>query len=102
MKKYMYIYLHYIESPEVRLSSDVTVLASNEEATLQCTAGGGYPLIHNISLVKNGEVIVNQNSDKITYTTSGGLPRRVYGLYYCIVNNTAGTVTQRILLQNKG
>ena len=94
--------MYYIERPEVELTSDMMVFESKEEATLQCAAGGGYPPIHNISLVKNGQVILNRISDKVTYTTSGGLPRNVYGLYECIVNNTAGTSTQTILLQHKG
>ena len=75
---------------------------SNEEAILTCTATGGYPPIHNMSLVKNGQVIVNRVSSEITYTTSGGFPIEVYGTYSCIVNNTAGTSSKTILLQHKG
>ena len=73
-----------------------------EEATLQCTADGGYPPIHNISLVKNGQVILNRVMDEVTYKTSRGLPRKVYGSYECIVNNTAETSSRTILLQHKG
>ena len=75
---------------------------STEEATMECTAAGGYPPIHNISIMKNGQVIVNQVSHEITYTTGSGLPRNVYGYYTCIVNNTAGASSRHILLQNKG
>ena len=78
------------------------VFDSQEEATLQCTADGGYPLVHNISLVKNGQVILNRVSSEVTSTTSGGLPRDIYGSYVCIVNNTVGTTSRSILLQHKG
>ena len=94
--------MYYIRSPEVELTSVVKVFDSREVATLQCTAAGGYPPIHNMSLVKNSQVILNRVSSDITYTTSGGLPRNVYGLYECIVNNTAGILSQAILLQHKG
>ena len=90
------------ESPEIQLTSDMLVFDSTQEATLQCTAVGGYPPIHNISLIKNGQVILNKVSDEVIFTTSGGLPRNVYGLYDCIVNNTVGTSSKTILLQHKG
>ena len=82
--------------------SNVKVFDSNGEATLQCTAVGGYPPVHDITLVKNGQVILNKASDEVTYTTSGGLPRNVYGLYDCIASNIAGTVSETVLLQHKG
>ena len=91
-----------IESPEIGLTANVLVFDSTEEATLQCTATGGYPPIHNMSLVKNSQVILNRVSNEITYTTSGGLPQKVYGSYSCNVNNTAGTSSRTILLQHKG
>ena len=90
------------ENPEVQLTSDVTVFDLQEEATLQCTAAGGYPLVHNMSLVKNGQVTLNSVSNEITYTTNGGLPKDIYGSYVCIVNNTAGTSSRTLLLQHKG
>ena len=74
----------------------------SEQATLQCKAVGGYPPVQNITLMKNDQVILNRTSDKITYTTSEGLPRNMYGLYDCIASNAAGTVSETILLQNKG
>ena len=88
--------------PELRFSSTVKVFDSSEEATLQCTAVGGYPPDNSISLIKNGQVILNRASDVITYTTSGGLPKNVYGIYKCIVSTTAGTVSKTLLLQQKG
>ena len=93
---------NFIESPEVMLTSSLMILESTEEATLQCTAVGGYPPIHNISLVKNGMLILSRVSSEVTYTTAGGLPKDVYGLYMCLVNNTAGTSSRTILLQHKG
>ena len=97
------IYEHVItESPLIELTSDVMVFDSKEDATLQCTAAEGYPPIHNMSLVKNGQVVLNEVASEITYTTMGGLPRNVFGLYECVVNNTAGTLSQTILLQHKG
>ena len=78
------------------------VFDTKEEATLHCVAVGGYPPIHNISLVKDGQVILNSFPDEVTYTTSGGLPKEVYGSYNCIVNNTAGASSRTILLQHKG
>ena len=66
---------------------------SQEEATLLCTANGGLSAIYNISLIKNDQVIQNESSDELTYTTSVGLPREVYRLYDCNVSNTAGTVS---------
>ena len=84
--------------PEVQLTSSLMVFDLKEEATLQCNAVGGYPPIRNISLMKNGQVILNRVSDKITYTISGGLPKNVYGLYECNVNNTATISSQAILL----
>ena len=91
-----------IESPGVQLTSSLMIFESTKEATLQCTAVGGYPPIHNISLVKNGMVILNRVSSEVTYTTTGGLPKDVYGLYMCLVNNTAGKSSRTILLQHKG
>ena len=93
---------YFAERPEVVLTSDVMVFDSKEEATLQCTAVSGYPLIHNITLMKNGHVIHNRISNDVMYTTSGGLPKDVYGSYVCIVNNTVGTSSMGILLQHKG
>ena len=58
-----------IESPEVQLTSSLMIFESTEEATLQCTALGGYPPIHNISLVKNGMVILSRVSSEVTCTT---------------------------------
>ena len=75
---------------------------SQEEATLHCTMVGGYQAVHNISLVKNGQVIRKGSSREITYTTSGGLPRSVYGLYGCTVSNTVGSVSDTVLLQHEG
>ena len=80
----------------------MTVFDSQEEATLRCTADGGLPAIYNISLIKNGQVIHNKSSNELTYTTSGGLPRKVYGLYGCNISNTAGTVSESLFLQHKG
>ena len=91
-----------IESPEVRLTSSLMIFELTEEATLQCTVVGGYPPIHNISLVKNGVVILSRFTSEVKHTTASGLPRDVYGLYTCIVNNTAGTSSKTILLQHKG
>ena len=93
---------NFAESPEIQLTSNVLVFDSKEEATLRCKVAGGYPPIHNMSLVKNGQVIVNRVSSEINYTTSGGLPQKVYGSYSCIVNNTAGISSRAILLQHKG
>ena len=98
----MYLMCIFVESPEVGLTSNVLVFDSKEEATLRCTAAVGYPPIHNMSLVKNSHVLLNRVSNEITYTTSGGLPQKVYGSYTCIVNNTAGTSSMTILLQHKG
>ena len=78
------------------------VFDSSEEATLQCTDVSGYPPVSNISLIKNGKVIVHRASDEIAYTTSGGLPRNVYGIYDCTGSNIAGTASETILLQHKG
>ena len=91
-----------LEKPELRLTSSMKVFDFSEQATLRCKAVGGYPPVRNITLMKNNQVILNRASDKITYTTSGGLPRNLYGLYDCIASNTAGTVSETILLQNKG
>ena len=103
---YIYIYICFknisLEKPELQLSSSMKVFDSSEQATLQCKAVGGYPPVRNLTVMKNDQVILNRASDKITYTTSGGLPRNVYGLYDCIASNTAGTVSETILLQNKG
>ena len=103
MRLYMLVLL--LEStvrPEIKFTSSVTEFDSQEEATLLCTANGGLPAIYNISLIKNGQVIHNKSSDELIYTTSGGLPRRVYGLYDCNVSNTAGTVSETLFLQHKG
>ena len=89
---------------EVEFTSSLMVFDFQENATLQCTAVGGDPAIHNMSLMKNDQVLCNKASDKITYTTSGGLPKSVYGLYDCNVSNASGTVLESnaILLQHKG
>ena len=86
----------------IQLKSSVMVFDSSEEATLQCTAIGGYPPKQNMSFVKNGQVLLTRISDEITYTTSVGLPSKVYGLYDCIVSGAAGTSSETILLQHKG
>ena len=93
---------NFVESPKIELTSNVKAFDSKEKATLTCTATGGYPPIHNMSLVKNGQVILNRVSNEITYTPHGGFPKEVYGAYSCIVNNTAGTSSRTILLQHKG
>ena len=100
-------YYLYTEIPEieVHLSSSPMVFDLQEDATLQCTAVGGDPAIHNISLVKNDQVLDSKALDEIiTYTTSGGLPRDIYGLYGCNVSNSSGAVLESnvILLQHKG
>ena len=99
----MYVYIHiHLARPELRLSSSVKVFDSSKEATLQCSAVGGYPPVHNLTLIKNGQVILNKAYDEISYTTHGGLPINVYGLYDCFVSNVAGTVSETILLQHIG
>ena len=86
----------------VQLTSDVTMFDSKEETTLQCSVTGGSSSIYNISLVKNGQVILNEFSSEISYTTSVGLPKNVYGWYKCIASDTLEMSSEMILLQNKG
>ena len=93
---------NFVEGPKIQLTSNVKAFESKKEATLTCTATCGYPHIYNMSLVKNGRVILNRVSNEITYTTHGRFPKEIYGAYSCIVNNTAGTSSRTILLQHKG
>ena len=92
----------FIESPKVEFTSDVVVFELGVKAILKCIAVSGYPPIHNVTLMKNGQVIHESVSKDVVYTTSGGLPKDIYGLYVCIVNNTVETSSMTILLQHKG
>ena len=88
--------MHFTKCPEVELTCDVMVFDTKQDAA------GGYPPIHNISLVNNGQVILNRVLDKVRYTTRGGVPHNTYRLCDSIVNNLAGMSKQAIFLQHKG
>ena len=68
-------------------------------AQLSCSVNGGYPLYHNITLIKNGVAIANSTESELVYNTSGSSK---YGLYQCAVDTTAQYINKEILLEEEG
>ena len=69
-------------------SFTLTLNGTNENATLVCSATGGYPPITNISLLKNGDVIASAASESTLQVNTADLPPNIshYGLYVCLVD----------------
>ena len=78
----------------------MSILTANEDTNLTCSASKGYPLFHNITLIKNNQVILNSIATEVVLSTSSQMVEK-FGVYKCLVNNSvsvtevAATVLER-------
>ena len=85
----------------MQLTASKWILNAGEDATLICSASGGYPLFHNMSLMKNGLTVVSEISDEIIINTSE-LPVEKFGVYKCLVNNSVAVTDVVADIQERG
>ena len=85
----------YIENPVINFTATTTAFSLDSSVQLFCSASGGYPLYYNISLVKNNFIAASVIGTQLVHKTS------MYGLYICIIRNTATEVLDTLLLEEK-
>ena len=86
------------EPPSVEVSSSIMAALLDENIHIKCSAEGGNPDLHNITLLKNNAPLtVSTQTDSLTYDTKG-----VFGVYTCLVESLYTTATESLLLQEKG
>ena len=89
------------EPPEVQLIANMSILSANEHTNLTCSASKGYPLFHNITLVKNDQVVLNRIANEIVLSTSMQ-PVEKFGVYKCLVNNSVHVTEVAVTVLKRG
>ena len=83
----------FTETPHINFTLDNNV-------QLSCSAHGGYPLYHNITLIKNGVAVASNTTPLLVYTILDG--HNKYGLYQCVVDTTAQNIIKEIIVEEEG
>ena len=89
------------EPATISVQSSTPALWNNENATLNCTANGGYPPTSSISWIKNGRVISTTSTDQLVISVAAN-GTHTFGQYVCLVNNSVTTMKISILMKQKG
>lgn len=98
----MNISFSFVESPTVKFSASSTAFSSDANIQLSCSAYGGYPLHHSITIIKNGKILSSKIASELNYTIQSNEVRPKYGLYQCVVDTVALKITKEIVLEEEG
>ena len=70
-----------------------------EGSSLECSVDGGNPSSyhHNITLVKNGTIVIIVRGDHLSYNVSN-----MFGVYTCVVESLHSTNNKTLLIPERG
>ena len=83
----------FTETPHINFTLDNNI-------QLSCSAHGGYPFYHNITLIKNAVAVASNITPLLVYTISDGCNK--YGLYQCLVDTIIQSIIKEIIVEEEG
>ena len=97
---YHMICLLSTETPITRFEADKVTITHMDDATLVCSASGGYPPVSTLS-VRKGDTAVTTTMQTLSLPLSTFV-NNPFGQFSCLVNNSNVVMEKFILIKERG